>query len=96
MFFKKNIFRQPYAQVCFCLAFLFSGSVIGCLQEENPSPLERKLQEFVMGSSTWFQHVASQPTSQTPLTSNVNLENPEKAEKYGDFVELIPLHQSSR
>jgi len=93
MFFKKKILNKSYFHVSLCLAFLFSGSVIGCLQEESPSPLERKLQKVVFGSTGWLQVAASSRDSADPLTSSVRLENTAEHEKYNDLIELIPLHQ---
>jgi hypothetical protein len=93
MFFKSKVFQQSYIHVSLCLAFLFSGSVIGCLQEENPSPLERKLQEFVVGSSNWIQNVSSNEQIEESFTSKVKLSNGAENERYQEFIELIPLHQ---
>lgn len=47
----KKLFHLPYLPTGLCLVFLLSGSIIGCLQEENPSPMEKKVQAFVFGSS---------------------------------------------
>lgn len=93
MFFKRKFLQKSYFHVSLCLFFLFSGSVIGCLQEESPSPLERKLQELVLGSADWIDNVAASRNPADPLTSNVKMEKTAEYEKYNDLIELIPLHQ---
>lgn len=95
MFFNKKFLNKSYFHVSLCLVFLFSGSVIGCLQEKSPSPLERKLQEIVHGSTGWLEVATVDAPSDEQLTRSVKMEKitEQEQDKYKGLIELIPLHQ---
>jgi hypothetical protein len=63
------------------------------LQEESPSPLERKLQEVVLGSTGWMDVTASNRDSTDPLTSSIKMQKIGNNKEYSDVIEFIPLHQ---
>lgn len=93
MFFKRKVFRQSYVHVSLCLMFLFSGSIVGCLQEENPSPLEKKLQVLILGPADWPQEGTADNASSDQLVKKALLENQVEKEKQADLIELIQFRQ---